>query len=307
MAKYIKQRALLYAALRQYLASQNVLEVDVPVIGATRVSDPHLQSLTVNLSGRECYLQTSPEFFMKRMLAADSGAIYYLGKAFREDESGRMHNPEFTMLEWYRPGYDDHHLMGDVVALIRSVEPGIQVNKVAYADIFESEVGVNPHNAPIERLKEIAHNKFNIQWDDDNKSTWLDVLFTHMVEPSMSDGLTVVFDYPVCQCALAKIASNRDGLEVARRFEVFWNGVELANGYWELTDAEVQRKRFERDNQLRRKIGLPEVVVDEKFLEALEKGLPECAGVALGVDRLLMCMLGETDIREVIAFPFGEL
>lgn len=299
-------RARLLSDIRCFFADRGVLEVDVPVLGATTVTDVHLSALSVSVGNEKYYLQTSPEFFMKRLLAGGAGAIYSLGKSFRNDQVSKRHNPEFTMLEWYREGFTDRELIDEVVALITFLKPGEAADMFSYGAIFERYVGVNPHLATVEELALIAAKELNVVWQDDDKSTWLDVLFSHKVEPNLQK-LTVIYDYPACQCALARVGSDDSGLAVAKRFELFWHGIELANGYWELTDAQEQLRRFERDILTRRKRGLAEPKIDAKFMSALSSGLPECAGVALGVDRLFMCLQEEYDIGKTIPFAFEYL
>lgn len=298
----LKRRAQLLKELRSFFYVRGVMEVDVPVLGSATVTDPNLEPLEV-MANPAAYLQTSPEFFMKRLLAAGAGSIFYLGKAFRAEEEGRRHRAEFTMLEWYRTGFDDVRLIAEVAELFQTLSPGVDVAVIPYRELFEARIGIDPHEATVETLAVIAREKLDIHWPDDNINTWLDLLFSHLVEPAIaSDRLTIVTDYPASQCALAKVAHNALGQRVAKRFEVYWKGVELANGYWELTDADEQKRRFESDNKTRRSSGKKSVVVDAMFLEALEHGLPECSGVALGVDRLLMCLLNKTDIKDVSYF-----
>ena len=301
------KRAQLLADIRQFFALRKVMEVDVPVLGASTVTDPQLSSLSLSYQHKPYFLQTSPEFFMKRLLASGAGSIYYIGKAFRKEELGCLHNPEFTLLEWYQIGYDDHALMDEVVALIKSVKPELVAVKKSYQALFQSYVGVNPHTATVTELASLAREHVHVDFQDEEKNTWLDLLFTHLVEPNLGDQLTVIYDYPASQCALAKVRENEDQLLVAKRFEVYWRGIELANGYWELTDPEVQQQRFTQDIQLRKKLALPEVAIDKKFMLALTEGLPECAGVALGLDRLLMCLNNAKDIKHVMPFPFDAL
>lgn len=303
----IENRATVLGRIREYFAEQGVFEVDVPVLGKRTVSDPHIQALEVSLGAQPGYLQTSPEYFMKRLLAQGIGDIYYLGRAFRQDEQGPKHNPEFTMLEWYRTESTDEALMDDVDELFAYLLPGsdIQATRVAYGDLFKQELGVDPHTCSAEQLRHLAKEILDVQFDDERKSTWLDLLFSHQIEPKLQ-ALTYVYDYPECQCALARVV-KQGGIQVAKRFEVFWKGVELANAYWELTDAGQQKARFEKDNEVRKAHGLAQVQTDEQFIRALEQGLPECAGIALGVDRLLMCMLDQQDVRRVMPFAFDEL
>lgn len=311
----LRRRAEIVSTIRDYFAKHFVLEVDVPVMASAAATDPHLDSISVQCGNEQKFLQTSPEFFMKRLLAECNEAVYYLGKAFRNAESGRHHNPEFTMLEWYRPGWDEHQLMGEVAELISMVlnlycdvrdEAPLQSlnrpHKISYQKLFQSRYGINPHTASIDELKALAKKEFDIQWQDDDITVWLDVLFTHGIESALQP-LTLVYDYPASQAALAKIEDDPNGIQVARRFEVFYKGMELANGYQELTDASVQRQRFEQDLQSRKQCNLFEPPLDENLLSAMQSGLPECAGVALGVDRLVMLALGASSIDEVLAFP----
>ena len=300
---HLQQRAKLMSKLRAFFSERDVWEVDTPLLGAASVSDPHIDALAV----ANHYLQTSPEYFMKRLLAAGSGSIYYLGKAFRRDEAGARHNPEFTMLEWYRPGFDDHQLIDEVVDLIRYLNVDSAITTISYGELFERYTGLNPHSASVIQFRHLAAEKLDVNWQDDSISLWLDLLFSHLVEPQLTDAIYLVYDYPACQKALAKTSVNTEGIEVAHRFEMFWQGIELANGYWELTDAVEQRLRFNADNQIRTELGKPIIAPDEKFLAALDAGLPECAGVALGVDRLLMCLLEQRTISSVLPFSYMQL
>jgi len=298
----LQQRARLLRCLRDFFAARAVMEVDVPALGQTTVTEANIESISALVAGKRLYLQTSPEYFMKRLLAAGSGAIYSLAKAYRQEESGRFHNPEFTMLEWYRPGFDDRQLAAEVVELIHTLAPQEPVYQETYAALFTGVTGLNPHTAETAALEAFARDRLGVDWRDCERSVWLDLLFSHLVEPEIGHRLQVVFDYPACQSALAKTTINESQQHIARRFEVYWRGLELANGYWELTDAKEQRRRFVADSALRAQRGNPAVDPDEKLLQALEHGLPECAGVALGVDRLLMCISGAERISEVLTF-----
>jgi len=284
-----------------------VLEIEAPVMGAAAVSDPFIESLPVVCSGRRYHLQSSPEYAMKRLLAAGCGAIYSLGKVFRGGERGRKHNPEFTLLEWYRPGWDERQLMDEVAALVRGLLPDIPVQWLSYRDWFETHLGIDPHIASADTLARLARERIDISAGDEDRGFWLDLLVTHELEAALPGGLTFVYDYPASQAALARLDEDAQGQPVARRFEAFIDGMELANGYWELTDAAEQRARFEADQDQRRARGLPVNPLDEKLLDALSAGLPDCAGVALGVDRLLMCLSGAKHISEVIAFDVDRL
>lgn len=298
----LKQRAEILKKIRTFFEARHVLEVDVPLIGEYSVTDPYLDALSIEREGKAHFLQTSPEYFMKRLLAVGCESIYYLGKAFRADELGRTHMPEFTMLEWYRSGFDDQQLMNEVIDLLNFLKPGLTVYKVSYEDIFFRYTRLNPHSASSAVLKEFAHSQLDISWEDDDKSGWLDLIFTHCVEPNLHEGLYAIYHYPACQCALAKTQCDDSGVNVAKRFELYFNGVELANGYWELTDAREQRRRFEDDNQKRRALGKPTREIDPAFMNAIESGLPECAGVALGVDRLVMALLSLSSIDQQSSF-----
>ena len=320
----LKKRAQLLADIRAFFSARNLLEVDVPALSLSTVTDPHLQSIPAQVGSQQQFLQTSPEFYMKRLLAAGLGSCFYLGKAFRQDEQGRRHRPEFTLLEWYRVGFDDLQLRREVLELIAALAGDVSHRQVSYRDLFVEYLSIDPHSATADELALLAKSRLDFHWPDQgadaigntlgntplgsamDKSSWLDLLFSHCIEPRLDssclDTIVLVYDYPACQCALAKIERNERGQTVAKRFELFWNGMELANGYWELTDKHEQAARFENDSQTRRQLGLPAVEPDARLLEALATGLPECAGVALGVDRLLMCLLDVGSIDEVVPF-----
>jgi lysyl-tRNA synthetase class 2 len=307
----LKMRAELYSRIRHFFAQREVLEVDVPLMGGSTVSDPHIESISVNYQDSKVstayFLQTSPEYFMKRLLSAGSGAIYALTKAFRNGEAGNRHNPEFTMLEWYRPDFDDHALMDEVEALLRDLLPLDDVRRVSYGDIFQECLAVDPHRASLDELQALAKKHIDVHWQDDDRDVWLDLLMTHCVEPQLGEGLVFIYDYPESQAALAKVQNDDSGNRVARRFEAYVSGLELVNGYWELTDAAEQARRFQADIEKRQTLGLPLYPLDNKLLSALESGMPASAGVALGVDRLLMLMGAGEAISDVIAFPFDRL
>lgn len=311
----LRARAELNRDLRRFLADRGVLEVETPCLASAPVTDLHLASLGSRLEtqagSRHLFLQTSPEFAMKRLLAAGSGPIFQIAKAFRDGESGRFHNPEFTMLEWYRPGFDHHDLMDEVAALLTVVLGSRRAEKLSYGELFETSLGVDPHRASAAELAEAAR-RAGVDWGGEepeaqDREVWLHLLMSHCLEPGL--GLkqpTFVYDYPASQAALARVRHEADGLAVAERFEVYVEGVELANGFHELIDAAEQRRRFEDDLALRRRAGLPEVPLDEFLLAALAHGLPASAGVALGVDRLLMLRTGVEHIRDVLAFPIDR-
>jgi lysyl-tRNA synthetase class 2 len=304
----LRRRAELLARTRAFFADRGVLEVETPLVASSPASDPHLEALTTRprvTGGRTLYLQTSPEFAMKRLVAAGSGPIFQLGRAFRDGERGLRHNPEFTILEWYRPGFDHHRLMIEVEELLTAtlgMGPG---ERVTYRDLFLRYLDLDPLTA---EPADVAGCALRVGLGEvpglppEDLDGWLGLLLAHAVEPRLGHrGPTFVHGFPASQAALARLDPQDE--RVAQRFEAFVAGVELANGYHELTDAAEQRRRFEDDNAERRRRGLPEVPVDERLLAALEAGLPPCAGVALGFDRLVMLAAGVTDIAEAMAFP----
>jgi lysyl-tRNA synthetase class 2 len=314
----LQLRATLLARLRGYFAGQGVLEVETPLLASAGATDPHIPSFTLADTepspGRHGearrYLNTSPEFAMKRLLAAGVGPIYQVCKAFRRGEQGRHHNPEFTLLEWYRPGFDDHRLMQDVAALLGVLAEGIRelgsVEYLSYQDCFQQQLGLNPHTATAQALRDCAQRRGLPEvcgLADEDRDGWLDLLMSHSIQPQLGRGHPCfVYDYPASQAALARVRPGDPA--VAERFELFIDGIELANGFHELQDADEQRARFEADLAQRRAEGLETVTIDERLLAALEAGLPACAGVALGLDRLQMVLTGETQLRDVLAFDY---
>ena len=307
-------RARLYALIRGFFAARGVLEVETPVLSAGANTEPNIASFATRFSGhadsgtRERWLRTSSEFAQKRLLAAGIGNCYELGRVFRDGEAGRRHNPEFTMLEWYRVDWDHRRLAGETVELVQAaldlVGKRTEVRKIAYRDLFRDSLGFDPFEASESDLRAALGN---VRVDPSGlaRDDWLDLLLTHRIQPVFPDDrINVVFDYPATQCALAKIRPGDP--PVAERFELYVGTQELANGYHELTDAAEQRARFVRDNARRRERGLPELPLDENLLVALENGIPECAGVALGIERLLMAMTDADDIRDVLAFDFAR-
>lgn len=311
----LQLRARMLASVRGFFAARGVLEVETPCLASATVTDPHLHSLSTRLGERTFHLQTSPEYAMKRLLAAGSGPVYQLSRAFRDGEVGRRHNPEFTLLEWYRPGFDHHRLMDEVEELLAEVaevstEIQAPAERLTHAEAFRTHAGVEPFADPVERLAEAARETAGGSLPDlgDDRDAWLDLLLGTVVEPRLGwagdrKRPTFVHDFPASQAALARVRSSGGGPAVAERFELFVGGMELANGFHELTDPAEQRRRFERDLARRRERGLPEPPVDERLLAALDHGLPSCAGVALGFDRLVMLAAGAESISEVLAFP----
>ena len=300
----LRQRSELLAQLRGFFHQRQVMEVDVPLLSRATVTDHNIESIQARNGDVAAYLQTSPEYFMKRLLASGSGDIYSLGKAFRSAESGRRHNPEFTLLEWYRCGWDEHQLMDEVAELIASLVPEISVRRCSYADVFIQHLQVDPHFADLADLQRMAVIAGSEAWADETRANCLDLLFSVLIEPQLDDGLVLVYDYPACQAALAKCAEDSQGRQISRRFEGFLNRVELANGYCELTDAAEQASRFDEDQRLRKLSNKTPVTADSQLLAAMEAGLPECAGVAMGVDRLLMQLQGADSIDQVMPFSW---
>lgn len=304
-----ERRAGVIAGIRGFFAERGVLEVETPALCAHGAMDPAIASFrTVGPDGRTRWLQTSPEYAMKRLLAAGSGAIFQIARAFRAGEAGPNHNPEFTLLEWYRPHYDHHRLMGEVGDLVVSALAIPAPRRVAYARAFRELAGVDVDRAPVETLRERSRAAGASERTAAGlgRDGCLDLLLSHVVQPDLSRlaGARAVFlhDYPASQAALARVARTPRG-DRAERFELFVDGLELANGYHELTDPVEQRRRFESEASQRRFAGLPSMEIDERLTAALGHGLPPCAGVALGLDRLVMLALGLPRIEDAIPFP----
>ncbi len=308
----LRERARLIATVRAFFAARGIWEVETPVLGQGGSTDVHLVSLSslarTDKGQRKLWLQTSPEFHMKRLLAADSGPIFQLAKSFRDGEVGARHNIEFTMLEWYRPGFTLAQLIEETTALVEHVLPQSPgpVVYYRYRELFHRHLEVDPFTTSLVTLRSLAAERGNMSAQalaEEGRDTCLDLLMGMAIEPTLGQQeLSVVVDYPASQAALARRHQDADGEWVASRFELYLNGIELANGYDELTDAEEQRQRFDADNAERRRLGLPEVDVDAHLLAALEQGLPASSGVALGLDRLIQLALGKTRLEEVLAF-----
>jgi lysyl-tRNA synthetase class 2 len=303
----IKSRAALLDKIRQFFSKRDILEVDTPLLCSAGITDPSIEPLVVGRGAsltQPRFLQTSPEYVMKRLLAAGSGPIYQIAKAFRDGEAGPRHNPEFTLLEWYRPGFDHHQLMAEVAELVGHCLGDRATHKFSYRELFVQTLGLDPFTATVEQLAEVARQHIDLGFTSDDKDLWLDLLMSHLVEPELADkGLCFVYDYPESQAALSRVVQSGD-VSVGQRFELYVDGMELANGYCELTDAAEQERRFVADNEKRQSLGLEHRPVDTRLLAALAEGLPDCSGVALGVDRLLMMRTGARDIRDVIAFDW---
>lgn len=309
----LRLRAGLLARIRAFFDVRGVLEVDTPALSAATIPDPNIHSFSTRYHGpglrhgAALYLHTSPEFSMKRLLAAGSGDIYQIAKVFRDGEAGGRHNPEFTLLEWYRIDFDHHRLMDEVAELATTLLPeyGHQAPlRFSYRELFRHYLDLDPFRATVDELAICADalGVGALDLPSDEPDCWLDLLLSHGIEPRLDRGrLTFVYDYPVSQAALARIRPGEPPL--AERFELYAGDLELANGFNELADPVEQRHRFERDNQMRVARGLPLVPLDENLLAALAQ-LPPCAGVALGVDRLLMRIAGKTRLHDVLSFPF---
>lgn len=299
------------AAIRTFFAERDVLEVTTPALSPAGTTDPNIASLVTQLGSAQSsrrYLHTSPEFAMKRLLAAGSGPIYQLCTVFRDSDSGRHHRPEFTMLEWYRPGFDYGRLMAEVELLVKTLATPYRlvgaVRRFSYRRLFIDSLGLDPATATAENCRVCCerHGLAPPRNMPDRLDPWLDLLIGALIAPRLPAGsLTFVYDYPASQAALAETKMVED-YAVAQRFELYWGAVELANGFQELTDPDEQLRRFEADNSQRKAEGLPEIAIDTALIGALRAGLPDCAGVALGVDRLLMAILEAGHINEVVAF-----
>lgn len=302
----LELRAQMLRAARDYFAATRTLEVETPTLSVAGVTDVHLASVSATVCGARRYLHTSPEYAMKRLLAAGSGDIWQTCRVYRDGEFGRWHNPEFTMIEWYRIGIDHHALMADVERLLNAMLPpshGFErAERLTYREALQLHAGIDAFDDPlpvlIARLESAGIEvPASLRAERD---ACLDLIVATLVGPKLGDGrLTFVYDYPASQAALAQIRGP-----VASRFEAYLDGLELANGFHELANAAEQRRRFEADASERARRGLPAMPIDENFLAALEHHLPECAGVALGFDRLVMCASRAEHIREVLAFPF---
>ena len=295
-------RAALLRRIRGFFEQRDVLEVETPLLCSAPASDPGLLPLRCG----ERWLQTSPEYAMKRLLAADSGPIFQLCKAFRGDEVGARHNPEFTMLEWYRPGYTLSKLIEEVAYLVGGVLDRTQWQVITYAELFERHLALNPHSVTAEDLERCARDRIELNGTLEHRDGWLDLLFTHVIEPAIeNEGLVFVRDFPASQASLARLRT-RGQFEVADRFELYVDGVELANGYRELTDPVEQRSRFEKDEAALAALGESPRPRDTRLLYALADGLPDCSGVALGVDRLFMLARGLAHFSEAVSFDWAR-
>ena len=310
----MRRRARLLQTIRQYFLVREVLEVETPLLSHCGGTDPQLDFFTTHYNApplqQTLYLQTSPEFAMKRLLAAGSGSIYQITKAFRNGESGRFHNPEFTLLEWYRVGFNLSQLMDDIADLIAAIfadsqPPLCATQRMSYQAVFAQYTGLDAlvFDAPAYRNYAI-HNGLPeaVALCAADHNLWLDFLFSHQVQPHLGlNALCMVYGYPACQSSLARI--NADNPFVTDRVEIFINGIELGNGYFELTDADEQNRRFDQELALRVQLNRPITVKDTRLVAALQAGLPTCSGMAIGLDRLLMLLSTSTSIDGVLSFP----
>jgi elongation factor P--(R)-beta-lysine ligase len=308
----LQQRAAMLRQVRDFFYRRNVLEVDTPLLARFGVTDPHLTNLTTQLSGdsHNWALQTSPEFAMKRLLAAGSGCIYQLGKAFRDDEQSARHNPEFTLLEWYRIGFDLKQLMAELEQLLQLLlVDAPAANYLTYQQAFQRYLQVDPfavnsHSVLQQALQSYA-SVADVARRENDSDTLQQLAMACVIEPQLDPAIpTFITHYPASQAALACL-SNTDS-RVAERFELFYGGLELANGYHELTDAVLQQQRFVADQQQRSLLSRPPASADTRLVAALTHGLPACAGVAVGFDRLVMLRCGQQHIRQVLPFAIDR-
>ena len=309
-----KQRAKVLSLIRAFFLARNVIEVETPLLSSTTITDQHLDPFITQFNysaDSHCseatllYAQTSPEFAMKRLLASGYGSCYQICKALRHEQQGRYHNPEFTMLEWYRLGYNHFELMDEVEELLQLILSCPKPEKISYQKLFISKVDVDPLNTSRSGLiNVIKHSGKLSDWLEREESidTLLQFIMAELIEPNIGiHAPCFVYDFPASQASLAKI-STKDP-RVAERFECYFKGIELANGFHELTDAEQQKQRFINDNEIRQQLDMEKRAIDERFISALEYGLPACSGVALGIDRLIMLALSAEKIDDVITFP----
>ena len=314
-----QQRAKFIGDIRQFFTSRQVLEVQTPLLSQAGNTDTFLQSVAAHVTyqdrPRTYYLHTSPEFAMKRLLASWQVPIYQICPVFRDNEIGVRHNIEFTMLEWYQPNYSLDDMAGELNELLTALYGHPMVmSHYRYVDAFMDFVGIHPLTASLSALQAVAEDRGLIGFDfndaDDSEANrrqnWLDLLFSHAVEPNLGHDLpTLIIEYPPATAALAKTALDKEGNKIAKRFELYINGIEIANAYDELADGPALRARFEQDNQLRHRHGLPKMPIDEHLVAASDDLIP-CSGIAVGVDRLLMVITGAKTLEEVIAFPSGQ-
>ena len=303
------ERAKMLRTIREFFYQQKVLEVETPAISQAANTDPFIDSFEVIANSQNRYLHTSPEYAMKRLLAAGSGDIYQICKVWRNEPSSTHHNAEFSMLEYYRVGFSLEQLMHEVDELFKQLLPDLKSGSKyqTYESLFLDNLGFNPHTIASAALQEsIAEHVPSFQGELDRQAS-LDLLLTHCIEPSLAtDRITFVYDYPASQSALAKteLLDGNDNIRIAKRFEVYVGSLELGNGYQELTDAPANEAVLETELKVRENMGIAAVKKDQRFLAAMKSGMPECAGVAIGLDRLLMLATGATNLTEVLNFSW---
>ncbi len=305
-------RAQMNHDIRAFFHQRQVLEVETPALSQAGNTDPFIQSFqlfsatTTNITSK--YLHTSPEYPMKRLLAAGSGDIYQICKVWREEEVGKNHNPEFTLLEWYRVGFSMQQLIQEISDLLHTLLPSLEKNdkNISYQQLFLEKFDINPHIAKHADIVKCTNTFIpSLNTNDLDRQALLDALLTHCIEPDFkNDCLTFVYDYPASQSALAKIRQREDKSSVAMRFEVYLGQSELGNGYQEETSYQRNEDILQNENAQRRERNLEEVTQDKNFLAAAESGIPESAGVAIGLDRVLMAISGVDSIQKVINFPW---
>jgi lysyl-tRNA synthetase class 2 len=308
-----KKRGIILNQIRAFFEYKNVIEVETPSLSVGTVTDPFLEAFSAKYNYSKCtnineyqrlYLQTSPEFHMKRLLASGFGSIYQICKAFRHEDSGRYHNPEFTILEWYRLDFDQHDLIKEVDELLTSVLNCSQSEKISYQELFIKFVSVDPLTASFTELYNVIklYNKAD-DWlyNSNDSDLLLQFIFSEIIEVNIGKiSPCFVYNFPIAQASLAKQCT--EDVRVAQRFECYFKGIELANGFNELTDVNTQVERFKQDNRKRQRLGLTIKEIDKNFVGALQYGLPQCAGVALGIDRLMMIALDKSAIDQIISF-----
>jgi len=300
----LKARSKIISEIRSFFNERHVLEVDTPLMCRAGTTDVYLDSMMLTLNKNRTddirYLQTSPEFCMKRLLAAGIGDCYQICKAFRKDEAGKYHNPEFTLLEWYRINFDHHRLMDDMDALLQYILKSQPAKRISYRDLFLENLGIDPYKLSIEQLIKIDPDLCQtLNPQIDSKDDYLMLLLSQHIEPKLgSDRPCFIYDYPASQAALSKVRDKK----YAERFEVYIHGIEVANGFHELQEANEQLSRFQEDNKKREGLNKPSVAIDHALIDALKHGLPNCAGVALGIDRLIMIALQKEKLSDVLSF-----
>lgn len=302
----LKARARLNQQVRVFFSERGVLEVETPALSQSGNTDPYIDSFSVETPTGRRYLHTSPEYPMKRLLATGSGDIYQIAKVWRQDESGSRHNPEFTLLEYYRVGFSYQRLMQEVNLLLHTLIPRLEkpAQFLTYHDCFLERLGINPHIASQEQLENCAHGQGLTVSGTLSRQEWLDLLFSHVIEAGFAtDHLTFVYHYPAAQSALAGVTEHQ-GHQVAERFEIYLGAMELGNGYQELTDGAANAGKLEQDAQLRLETGLKPVATDQYFIQAMHKGMPRASGVAIGLDRVLLCAQGKKTLNQVISFSW---